>query len=216
VRHADDTQRQLLQVRELRQHERLQLDRSQGCIEMAEQASLNFEHTFEQLKLEAQFALDDAKRLAWKRDPTAESAFTAAEALAIKCPDLEIQMRAFAASAQFQADRGADQIARKKYLAALAIAQQLGTMADLGVEYEDRIRWAVDKIDNRHNSDFQNLVVALKSAPDVTAAQRRKLWSQFKIEQRTYQDLVAARELGSVGDFADRIAALKSPARDED
>jgi hypothetical protein len=28
--------------------------------------------------------------------------------------------------------------------------------------------------------------------------------------------LVAARELGSVGDFADRIAALKSPARDED
>jgi hypothetical protein len=181
---------------------------------MADQASLDFRPKHDDLKLAAEKALASAEKLARSNDPGAVGAFDQAESLAVKCPDQDVQMRTFEASARFHEGRGAIPTARKKYHAALISAECLSVVSDAPVEVAARLRFDLVRIENRQDSDFKNLLRASKRNDSWDCL--RETWDKFVADRGNSSGRLAARGFGSVEDFRRRIDAAEPDPGDHD
>lgn len=181
---------------------------------MADQASLDFGTEHDDLKLAAEKALASAENLARVHDPGAESAFDQAESLAIKCPDQDVQMRTFEASARFHEGRGAIPTARKKYSAALSTAECLSIVSDAAVERAAHLRFDLVRIENRDDPHFKNLLLASKR--DDSWDRLRATWDKFVADRGNSSGRLAARGFGSMEDFRRRIDAAELNPEDDD
>lgn len=185
---------------------------------MTEQGSLDFKpqpkYKPDDLRRAAEEALAVAEKLDRRHDPGAELAFTDAEGLAVKCADMEIQMRVFASSGGFHERRKAFSLALKKYGTALQNARCLSDTSDGGVEYRCHIRYKLLRIQNHEDRAFKNLQEVAQSTD--TYQTRCKAWDGYVGDVGQPMGRLAARGLGSKDDFRRRLDAAKlDPSDDE-
>jgi hypothetical protein len=181
---------------------------------MADQASLDFSPKHDDLKLAAERALASAENLARSSDPGVEGAFDQAESLAVKCPDQDVQMRTFEASARFHEGHGAIPIARKKYRIALDTAECLSVISDAAIEGAARLRFDLVRLDNREDPHFKNLLLAARR--DDSRDRLRAAWDKFVADRGDSSGRLAARGFGSVEDFRRRIDAAELDSGDDE
>jgi len=181
---------------------------------MADQSSLDFRPKHDHLKLAAEEALASAENLARSNDPGVVGAFDQAESLSVQCPDQDVQMRTFEASARFHEGRGAIPTALKKYRTALSSAECLSVVSDAAVEGAARLRFDLVRIENRGDPDFKNLLRASKR--DDSRDRLRETWREFVADRGNSSGRLAARGFGSVEDFRRRIDAAELDPGDDD
>jgi hypothetical protein len=184
---------------------------------VTDQGSLDFKpqpQPDDDLRPAAEEALAVAERLDRRHDPAAEHAFAEAEGFAVKCADMEIQIRVFESSGGFYERRKAFTIAAEKYRVSLQSAQCLSGASDTGAEDAYRLRFKLLGVQKRDDKGWKNLKeVAL---PTDTYQARCAAWTGYVDDIDCPAGRLAARGLGSKDDFRRRLDAAKLNSSDNE
>lgn len=100
-------------------------------------------------------------------DPAAVPAFAYVETLAVKCADMELQMRTFEKIGGFHERRGDFATALKKYRVSLQSAKCLSVVSEPDVEDGARLRFKCLKIEKLGDPAFENLKKAMRELTEA-------------------------------------------------
>jgi hypothetical protein len=169
------------------------------------QGTLDFEAAIHNLRMEAARALKAAQQLARIKDPLTRDAFEDAERVSDRAADAELQVRVRESFASFLKDQGHFRLAKERLVKAEQIAQAHGFDEDIA---RLQVRTKEIEAELLQDAGMKAYLANFRDAAEGNSCSwqdKRDALFGFIADVSRSGGRLAARGIGSIGDFRDRL-----------